>query len=160
MEAPRNCELYNNGLFTGNLINSLKGLVTSLDMLMAEWEDKRGNWEDVKGMFKNPRYVFILSNMDESIYNMYYWSSMDTYVALKSNKQRYLEIVDIVDICFKVVCFGLAGFVVYISIAYVQKSMVEIYSVIFLVPMFLIQKNKILMVRLEKVAKGDAGNIF
>ena len=56
----------------------MKGMITSLEILIDEWKQKRSNFEEVKKMMKNSRFQFIFSKFDAIVGNLYYYLCLDS----------------------------------------------------------------------------------
>lgn len=149
------CHLYCDGLFTGNLINSLKGMMITLDMLIDQWKDKREDWEAVKGMFTQPRFVYIISTAQQLLYNFYYWSSVDIVAFMRLHKQYHLNLLADIELIFGAASFLFLMFGIFYVVRMVQDVMVKVYSSVLIMPIYLIKKNKVMIQRLQKIRKGE-----
>lgn len=158
--AENNCYLFNDGLFTGNLLNSLKGMVTSLEMQVEEWNQKKENWEDVKGMFKNPRFVFVIAAMQPVLYNYYYWTTTGCLKAYKYYSEKYIGLLKISLTSFFIFSIIILLLTLGVTFTQIKRSMGNVYSVLFITPMFLLHRNKFLSLRLRKVAKGKIEDVY
>lgn len=129
-------------------------------MLVEDWQGKRHNWEAVKEMFKNPRYVFVVSTFQQANWNYFYWSAIDTLKAFNEYTQRHFRIYQITDGLFFFCCVLMAIVVVYLGLRNIQKSMVNVYSTLVIMPLYLVQRNKVLSVRLGKLMNCEVSDIF
>lgn len=128
-------------------------------MLIDQWQQKRGDWEAVKEMFKQPRFVFVVSSSQQLLLSFYHWSLEELSRALKDYQWYHLELLENCDFIFNSFC-AMTFFVgIVFVVQKVQNVMVKVYSSIIIMPVYLIKRNKVLIQRLQKIVKGEASDL-
>lgn len=154
------CYLFNDGLFKGNIINSLRGILTSSDMLLEEWNAKRGDWEDVRTMFTHPRFVFILSSFQPFMNYFYIWSISISTKVLQDYNSRQLRVINLTNVLMALFCLVLSILVIVIGVNSIQKRMSGLYKMLFVMPIYFVKRNKLLTAGLLKMIRGETRDLF
>lgn len=134
-----------------NFLNSLKGIMTSLDRLINEWEQKRNSWEEVDEIFQSPTFLAIMGKMRRIWIVSYYWASVPASNILKQqliDDSSFMKIFD----NFYIGIISVLMLVIYkILVLNLQDIMIIYRNTLREIPLRLIMSNTALRSVLEKV---------
>lgn len=135
-------------------MNAFKGVITTTDLFITEWEQKRHSWDEVNSIYKRWSFLAIITNLRRIWIVTYYWASKEP--ANIANKQVVddLEFAKTSTYLFGFIVI-IAGFTLYYSLVKaVQRKMIYFYNTLGIIPLMLVEKNVGFLFRLMKVRKG------
>lgn len=128
--------------------------MTTFDKLIDEWKQRRHDWEQTKEFLNNKKFAMLYAKIRQCFSTMYYWGTTDTTNLLMGeiNSDRsvaenvilFIEFTNI--ILFFVFYFWIVGTL--------GAVMVEYYSVLKILPLDLVNKNKVLTRKLDFAFQG------
>lgn len=150
------CSEYYDGLFTSNFLSTLRAMITSLDMIIDEWQNKRHDWQVAKTLLRQKKFDMLLSRFGDIMSTIYYWATIESSnLMMKELDENALltKSTSILIYSFTVVFSFLAYFLI---VKKIQEIMSAFLSVLLILPIFLIERNVVLVHHLIKVRKGSA----
>ena len=150
------CPDYYDGLFTSNLINTIQGIMRTLDILIGEWEKQRETEEGMKQFFKKRRFETMFSDIDGILSSIYYWVSLESSQLMVKELENESNLVGSVVVLIYILIAGSAfGFYALVTRT-VQEKMVSFYSILFALPCSIIETNLALTHHLNSMHKGKS----
>lgn len=135
-------------------MNTIRGMMTTLDRMIDEWQQKRHDFEKVKDMMKNSRFELIFSMLDEINDSIYDFFSTTPSAMLTQE-------IESPDFIFKnlingsIVLFILVWIIAFFSINWkLLELSIRFHSVPYVIPKKLIWSNMLLVHHLKKVKNG------
>lgn len=150
------CGIYLDGLFSSNYLNTLKSLLATFDRLIDEWKQIRGDWGRTKEFLNNKKFAMFYAKLRQCFSTMYYWGTTDTTNLLMGEINSDRSVVENL-VLFIELTNVVLFFVFYFWIVSALGSvMVQYYSVLKILPLGLINKNKLLTRKLDLAFQGGS----
>ena len=151
----RRCHEYYDGMFNSNYLNSMKGIITTLDNYLREWQQKRSSWKEVQEMFTEPSLAALAVNFRPIYIVSYYWFTIEPSDLLLKELNINSNNLSLVTFCSGVVFSLFSVFMYFKVVNAIQVNMVMFYTTLQVMPISILKRNQILAYRLRKVKRGE-----
>lgn len=138
-----------------NMLNSFKGIFTSLDKIMDEWRQKRNSWEEVDQIFQSSTFLPIICKMRRIWIVTFYWGSTPTGNIIKKQLEEDKAFMGVFDMFFFVFFILLVVFMYFQIVLKLQGIMIYYSFSLSVIPLNLVQMNHILKTMLKKINDGE-----
>lgn len=133
---------------------SIKGIISSINSQVTRWELERNNFENIKKLMKSSSFRYFLIKFRPTLTTLYYSLTTDVTNYLMKELDEKLELLQLTQYFMIMAIFFSCGVIYFQVVKRTSFLLANFLSIVFLLPVCLLERNLILKHHLKRVNKG------